>query len=271
MFAETGLLRLPGAFTPGEMADVVDRHVERWLASHPTLSCKRLKRHRAFEPFLGNDAVRTALDGVFPDGWTASKSGVQVLYTPPGEGPWAMPPGGWHTDLGMAERTWPPVAVKLFGCIGPVAPQGGGTLVLEGSHRLVARWTPDVVPAGEGNGAVWGRFLRHDPWLAEVYAGGGHDLVGREHEVDGVRLRVTELAGEPGDVYVVHLNAFHTVSPNATDVPRRMLAAPVFADQRSRRSSLDATSTSSSPGTGSVEASTASTAAVPAPSASSAT
>ena len=273
VFAETGLLRLPGAFTPAEAAEmvrVVDRHAERWLASHPTLSWKRVKRNPAFAPFLGNDAVRRALDEVFPVGWQASKSGVQVLYTPPGNGPWALPAGGWHTDLGFAERTWPPAALKLFGCLGAVEPRGGGTLVLEGSHRLVERWTPSVVPAGGGSRPVWARLMRHDPWLAEVYAGGGHELVGSTHEVDGVPLRVTELTGRPGDVFVLHLHSFHCVAPNASDVPRRMVAAPVLA-QPMRRSSLDATSTSSSPGTGWVEASTASTAAVPEPSASSAT
>lgn len=53
--------------------------------------------------------------------------------------------------------------------------------------------------------------------------------MGSSHEVDGVPIEIIEMAGEPGDVFVTHLQVFHCAAPNATDTPRLMLGKAVMA------------------------------------------
>ena len=43
--------------------------------------------------------------------------------------------------------------------------------------------------------------------------------------IDGVRLKVVELTGGPGDVCVMHSDCFHTKSQNCADTPRIMLTS----------------------------------------------
>jgi hypothetical protein len=50
-------------------------------------------------------------------------------------------------DCGFEEPTWPVSGVKLFAFFDDVDPEGGGTLLLSGSHRLVERYAGGV-PAG---------------------------------------------------------------------------------------------------------------------------
>jgi hypothetical protein len=60
-----------------------------------------------------------------------------------------------------------PRALFVVSFIGPVAPQGGGTLILSGSPRLLIR-QEGRKPAGERPGSgekIWARFHRADPWL----------------------------------------------------------------------------------------------------------
>ena len=154
-FHDVGIVRFDGAFS-AEQADaireVVWRHVEQhsdvrladpttWTKTRPSISFKRLKRKVVFVPLIGNPSVRHALDAIFgPGGWQPPKvPGGQVLLTFPTEGPWVLP-GTWHMDCGFDQPTWTVPAVKLFAFFDNVEPEGGGTLLLAGSHRLVERY-----------------------------------------------------------------------------------------------------------------------------------
>jgi hypothetical protein len=250
-FEQDGVVRLRGAFAADEAAAMVAavwHHVESrtdlrrddpssWVPE-PGVSFKRLKRNPAFHPLVGNEAVRAALDGIFgPAGWRPSGSGAQVLLTFPraDPGPWRVPSGLWHMDCGFDQPTWPPVAVKMFACIGHVRPQGGATLALAGSHRLVEGFgaTLDAAERG-GNKRTWGRFMRQTDWLTSLCTPGPEPerterLLAGPSDVDGTPVRVVEMCGEPGDVYITHLQVFHCPSPNATDRPRLMLGKAVLA------------------------------------------
>jgi ectoine hydroxylase-related dioxygenase (phytanoyl-CoA dioxygenase family) len=102
-----------------------------------------------------------------------------------------------------------------------VRPCGGGTLVLTGSHRLVAPYLgrseafrmPSVRAA-----------LSAHPWLRGLREpGDGGDRIRRYMKdgtvVDGVPLRVVELTGEPGDVIPMHRDRFHAAAPNRLTEP----------------------------------------------------
>ena len=75
-----------------------------------------------------------------------------------------------------------------------------------------------------------GRWAR--PWLRGLREPGhGGDRIQRYiHDgtvVDGVPLRVVELAGEPGDVVVMHSDCFHAAAPNRLAEPRMMLTGMI--------------------------------------------
>jgi hypothetical protein len=249
VFADTGILRLDGAFTAAQaaaMRDTIWRHVERrtgvrrddpstWSPGAPHLSFKSLKRNPVFGAVVANEAVTAALDGIFgAGGWAEPRPGAQVLVTLPSSGPWTLPAGRWHMDCGFERPTWPAFAVKLFAFVDDVAPEGGGTLLLSGSHRLVERYAT-TLPAGTGGNTVtWGRFMRQDPWLHDVYRGGRageprRARVGVAHDVGGIPVEVVELTGRPGDVVVTHLHVFHCGAPAVGDRPRQMLGKAVMA------------------------------------------
>ena len=59
---------------------------------------------------------------------------------------WDVPAGGWHIDFPARSA----LRLKWLGYLEPVAVGGGGTVVLEGSHRLVANLLPDLDPADPG-------------------------------------------------------------------------------------------------------------------------
>lgn len=247
-FEATGLVRLDAAFTPDEaaaMRSAAWRYAEQkaglriddaitWPKGLASLSWKGLKGNRAFAPMAGNQAVRGALDAIFGvNGWIPPKPGAQMLVTFPSPGPWILP-DGWHMDCGFEQPTWPAFAVKMFAFFGDVGPEGGGTMLLPGSHRLVDRYRKDL-PPGTGAGTTnWRRFMRHDPWLARLLDGakqpdGGRSLVGQSHDIDGLPVEVVELTGRPGDIVITHLHVFHSGSPNTGQQPRQMLGKGIAA------------------------------------------
>ena len=247
-FDDRGVVRVPGAFSRSQasaMADAIWRHVDRntpcrrhdpatWDAR--PVSFKRLKQHAAFDHLITNPSVAGALDVIFgPRGWTPAKAGPQILMTFPNVPAWHLPHRLWHTDASFAPRTFPTFGVKLFACVEPVRPGGGGTLTIAGSHRLVERYRPTLPrDARAAMSSLWGGFMRQDPWLRELAreARGGDTSMMREvHDADGIPLEIVELTGEPGDVWITHLHTFHCVAPNALDTPRMMIAQAVSRNE----------------------------------------
>ena len=117
----------------------------------------------------------------------------------------------------------------LFTFYSSVGPRGGGTLLLAGSPRLVARYitaraeagTPDSLPLTDGL-AQW------HPWLAEMMRSGAVDarptatLMASAVEVHGIPVQIIELTGEPGDAVLCHPAMLHAVSANSAPQPRIM-------------------------------------------------
>jgi hypothetical protein len=125
--------------------------------------------------------------------------------------------------------------VKMFGLIDDVGVGCGGTLAVAGSHRLVQRYSRDLASdQRHGNSATWRRFLRTDPWLDDLARPGPEPertrrLMAGPHDADGIELRLVEMTGEAGEVYVTDLRTFHCVAPNAGPRPRMMIAAVATA------------------------------------------
>jgi hypothetical protein len=192
-------------------------------------SFKPIKQRSVFHPIAESSAVRTALDEIFgPSEWEPSGSGVQVLMTLPNATRWTLPHHLWHMD-GDFEPIAPTTMVKLFCCVDTVDPGGGGTLALTGSHRLVDGYCADL--RGDtrvGNSVSWRRLLTRSSWTRDLVRPGEEPartnrLMVSPGEADGVELRIVEMTGAPGDVYITDIHTFHCVAPNASRRPRIMI------------------------------------------------
>ncbi|MFC4808578.1 phytanoyl-CoA dioxygenase family protein [Paenibacillus sp. GCM10023250] len=147
--------------------------------------------------------------------------------------PWAVPTNGWHWD-GIHFRHYvdsPEQGLLCLCLFSDIAPRGGGTLVVEGSHKAVARLLtqfPDGVELGEGIHAL------HDehPYFAKLTGRDGGRLSVEERNAyfmdqahvdeDGARLQVVETTGEAGDVILCHPFLVHAASPNHSGKVRFM-------------------------------------------------
>ena len=232
-FDRLGLLRLPGAVPASAVAAMRNRlwaflsaehgiepgRVETWTTG-PTRRLQALRRSGAFAPMVSDQVLRALDDLLGAGGWRPPKAWGQPLVTFPATDPgtvWSVPSTGWHVDSYGPEHELPGVTVFVF--LAPVAAAGGGTVVLEGSHRLVNRhiattgiWRPADVRAA---------LATAYPWLREVWR--GRQRPGDEAILDGFRTAVRELTGEPGDTVLMHPRTLHAPAPNTGRSPRMML------------------------------------------------
>jgi hypothetical protein len=189
---------------------------------------KDAKRHPRFRDILGPKLLRIA-DVLLGTGWTTSNGFGSLLVSFPDAERWHLPARDamWHIDGRFVAPPEPVTALRVFAVFGDVPPGGGGTLLVEGSHRMVARFV-----AGHPNvGGQRARDLRaachtSNAWLRDLTLGNPVDPSREQrfmHEtslVDGIPARVIEACGRPGDVFVCHPWTIHCRPPNAATQPR---------------------------------------------------
>jgi hypothetical protein len=244
-FDRDGIVKVEGVFgedTATRMRDVLWHELHRryeierddpstWYRHAPT-GLKSTKKSRVFTPMLG-PRLTEALDQLFgPEQWVTPKHLGQVLVTMPNAEAWRVPRALWHADF---QYTYPPdelMIVKCWALFDDVAPGGGGTPQLAGSHRLTARY----IDGRTGNELEYKRvrdgLLRSHPWLKALATGRDGDdaqFMAADADVDGLPARVVELTGRTGDVFVTHPWTMHSIAVNATHRPRLMRS---FAIQR---------------------------------------
>lgn len=239
-FDATGLLVLRAALPRGAAEAMSDRLWE-FLADRDAItrqdrSTWPVEAPAGFQPLthsgafraVGGESLCAALDALFGAGrWARPRWWGRPLVTFPADGRWELPVRGWHFDFMPASVE--PRPVQYFAFLNEVRPRGGGTLVLAGSHRLVARYLRDG--AAFRMPRVRASLGAH-PWLHGLWdAGDDGDRTQRYLDdgavVDGVPLRVVELTGEPGDIVLMHSDCFHSAAPNRLDRPRMMLTEMV--------------------------------------------
>lgn len=147
--------------------------------------------------------------------------------------PWTVPTSGWHWD-GIHFRHFvdsPEQGLLCLCLFSDIGPRGGGTLVVEGSHRPVARFLsrhPEGVELGEG---IREFFIEH-PYFSNL-TGRTSETMSTEERVasfmdrpysdgDGTQLRVVETTGEAGDVILCHPFLIHAASSNHSSSVRFM-------------------------------------------------
>jgi hypothetical protein len=235
-----GVTILRGAFDATGMADALwtalsRRH--RILPDDPSTwkpgGFGKLTKFGKSGPFAGvaTDAVRDAITEAFGCEWYERERWGQPLITFPTPGTWTVPHDSWHIDF---PATSPMPALRMFAYLSNVAVGGGGTLVITGSHRLVA------AEDGTRSAKVRARLAERSPWFRDLWRPiAGDDRVARFMDdgatVDGVDVRVVELTGQPGDVVLWHPALFHGIAPNCTGEPRFMLTHTAYPGPRPPR------------------------------------
>jgi hypothetical protein len=142
---------------------------------------------------------------------------------------WDVPTEGWHWD-GIHFRHFldsPEQGLLCLCHFSEVGPRGGGTLVAEGTHQVVARYLATKPKGVELNEGI--REVRQaHPWLRDLTGGDTgpgrvERFLGRAREgAQGERLRVAETQVQPGDVSLCHPFLFHAASQNHSGRPRFM-------------------------------------------------
>jgi hypothetical protein len=173
--------------------------------------------------------------GVFDDllgkaAWSPPRDWGRTIVTFPEPGAWDLPARLWHWDTPGELHADHPMALFVVSFIGPVAPRGGGTLILSGSPRLLIQQERETPASRRRDPATssWDWFHRCHPWLMALtgQAPSPADRIAAfmdtETIVEGVPLRVVELTGEPGDMVFCHPAMVHCRAPNSGTQPRFM-------------------------------------------------
>ena len=123
--------------------------------------------------------------------------------------------------------------MRLLGFVNDVGERGGGTLVVEGTHELVRR----LVERAPGNdfgksSEVRAHLTATSSWFRLLTTDGPgrtDPLMNEGDEIDGVRVNVTELRGNAGDMVVMHPWVLHNIGVNRSRQPRMMMSHTVYA------------------------------------------
>jgi hypothetical protein len=243
--AAMGVARLPGVVdrdTADRMADAVwaslaPRGVDRadpgtWPAGFVGKH-QALRRRRAFDAFAAPPVAALADDVLGAGAWTGGGPWGPALVTFPEPGPWTVPHTVWHLDLPGRGDPDRPGALRMFGYLADVAPGGGATVVVEGSHEVVRRLVAAAPGHDAGDSArVRRRLCSLSPWFRALHREGG-DRIRRfmldGDEVEGVRVRVVELTAEAGDVVAMLPWTLHSLAMNCGTAPRLMVTHTLWA------------------------------------------
>jgi hypothetical protein len=189
------------------------------------------------------ETVRGVLDDLLGEGtWSRPRDWGRAIATFPEPGAWEVPTRLWHWDNPCEPHLDRARGLFVVSFIGPVAPGGGGTLVLAGSPRLLVQQERRI-PAGQRAGLAaipWDRLHRAHPWLMALTGLGPSPadrvaaFMDAETVVDGVPLRVAELTGEPGDMAFCHPAIVHCRAPNRGTRPRFMRIRQQFLTREGR-------------------------------------
>lgn len=218
VFAAQGYLRLEGFHARTELATLrraLDRELKRIHAGRGAATSLRalpvfqqIGRLSALVkvPGLHETLVTPELRQVIAHLGGRAPSGTQQtqwLLSPARQGAWTLQGLNWHVDV-SADARGPIPGIQAFFLIDDVAPHGGATLALAGSHRLDPA---DAMPRLR-------RVLRMSTNL--------------ERDLADLDVRVVEMSGRAGDVFLMDMRTLHTPSINTTGQIRMMATTRCF-------------------------------------------
>src|SRR5262245_21870130 len=247
-FEERGLVRLTGVI-PRARADAMAESLWSALARRHGIRRRdpgtwRTERPAHFADLQAADVFKgmasprviAILDALLGrERWARPRHwGQPLVCFPRTYGRWEVPSQGWHLDLPANPRGQRRSVGRLFAILAPLAPKGGGTLVATGSHRIVETLV-DGWGFEQSSGEVRKRLKAKNRWFARLMSSDrdrdrerAARFMDAPTDVDGVPLRVEEMTGAPGDLFLMHPAALHVAAPNVLESPRLVLAQFVY-------------------------------------------
>jgi len=249
-FFERGFTRVADALPRSLAAAMVARiwrtleaeqGIERDDASTWIEGCVRgighLNETTEFRPF-GSPRIISIIDDLLGKGtWRRPSSWGQILATfPATEWSWnslfqhqvEVSTITWHTDYPYDAPPDALSGVQIFCLLSDIEPGGGGTLVIEGSHRAIRDFVSNAPPATlQKMKRARLAFMKSDPWLQRVSNAVSRPrpeawMTAQRGMIDDVPVAVAELTGSARDCYVAHPWLLHATSPNCNPTPRLM-------------------------------------------------
>ena len=222
---------------------------QTWDVLNPWFGMKQFKEADLLQG-IGTPQLCEAIDDLLGGGnWDKPRHWGGFLVNFPDTEPsaWYIPSDGWHVDYHYTHPPEPLFGLRVFTFLSEVEPRGGGTLVVSGSHRLVADFISGLTEEERTlkYAHLRKRFNRSNAWLRrlteedEHAAGRNEALMEKETEIDGVAVRVEQFCGRPGDIALMHPWLLHVRAPNAGTGPRFMLAKSIYT-YAARRSATPA-------------------------------
>jgi hypothetical protein len=250
-FRRNGILRVPGAISARVAAMMCDSvwdmmarhykirrdHPETWKAQR-IVGTKERPRAITFAQIV-NPALRSMLNQLLaPAEWDCDQHWGSLLVSFPGAFPeapdeWNVPHQGWHFDAPLVRALPDLYGVRIFTCLAKLEAQGGATLAVAGSPRLaqalanargVAKLRSHDLRKGLMQRYEWMKELCiFDPAIDRT-----ERFMKQANTHENVDVRVIEMTGATGDVYLVHPVMMHAGSPNCLATPRMVLSSTVY-------------------------------------------
>lgn len=221
-FAQNGFLKLPAVHSRARLAGIRTSVLNelssalngagasKSLRKLPTFQqiarlSSRVRVHGAQEALLTQELLEIVSDvaGRQP----SSVQEIQFLLSPPNQGAWTLEGLNWHVDVQAGALDEAP-GVQAFFLIDDVLPHGGATLALAGSHKLKQ--------AGLASQSRVREALKSHVDLADMLRDYG--------------LKVLEMSGQAGDVYLMDMRTLHTPSINDSKNVRIMATCRCLLD-----------------------------------------
>jgi ectoine hydroxylase-related dioxygenase (phytanoyl-CoA dioxygenase family) len=246
-FARSGILRLPGAIPSRDAAamcnvvwaalsrryDIRRNDPSTWN-SHRITGTHDLPKSETFAQ-VASPAVREVLDDLLGRGnWEPPERWGSLLAAfPESRERWDVPYQSWHLDYPPSPSLHGLFLVRLFICLASLSPGGGGTLFVQGSHRLVENMPPIEGVKRMRSADVRNTLTRTCPWIEALCSRDSNNdrvqrFMARSEVFNDVELRVVEMTGEPGDVLMTHPLLLHAPSKNCAASPRIVLSSTVY-------------------------------------------
>ena len=163
--------------------------------------------------------------------WRPPKDRGIVLYTfPQQRESWDIATD-WHWHGNPLRNVDQLRDIFIFCFLSKVDPEGGGTVLVEGSHHVVCKFYSELTPQQLDLKVkhIKQRFFASHTWLRNLihkrdFEDRRQRFMEKPTDVWGHPLRVVELTGDPGEAYVTNMSALHSRSFNVLDRPRFMTA-----------------------------------------------
>ena len=173
-----------------------------------------------------------------PSEWECDNHWGSLLVSFPGAVPvapqgWDVPHTGWHFDAPVVRALPELYGVRIFTCLASLPLHGGATVAVAGSPRLAQALANARGMAKLRSADIRKGLSQRYDWINDLCTfDTAIDRVNRfmkaTSRLENIEVRVVEMTGEPGDVYLVHPLMMHAQSPNCLAMPRIVLSSTVY-------------------------------------------